>query len=780
MSTKNFINEKYKYMYKIKDLFKCYIKNSVKPQLLSQKISSEISLIPELITFIGGNNLTETKTVLSQLGSLMQIKECDKCHFFHRILSDNTNNNFLMIIKGSIMELGIKYIKKNLSFKEYILFLTKIYLLKEKNLYWDCIRKNNYSFPLKSFKNYIDNFDNYYKDNKIVNIEEEKNENNIYNIKYLKDIDIIKIGKEINMKDFDYFEELNQLKKKIDNSSWRLYKKDVKIDSENNYDKIIDSFFELYNYNNNVNIINDIKPSLSKEEKFKVYLPYFFKKRIINPISFIGDLNYPFQTKNYTTFISLEKCFITYIDKSKLNSNILLFKFSHEERLNYIHEKLFTKHYIFKHININFLKNFGKYFQILHLDKDEIIFNQGELNNGIYIITKGNIRLISKQSYLNLIDLNYSLLHSTDYCTQYISDIKKKELNTNRCHLNGYYEYNSELNNLMKNPIFAKNSKIYDNINFGLYKIRDILGLGETFNYQNNINFFTAKVDSNNTEVVFIPREIFQALLSNDIINKKCGIITEEKTKILRDCINKYKNFFENKINIIIHKKINISNINISKSSRSQSIKLKNINQIIKNFDNNLDEIKKNKYDFIINKDNKNKINNEKSKIISAERNTISYNEINSNKIKKNNDLFSLKKKLISKKLFKFKKLPINKKHFNKTIIELSSKIPNLSQRSNYSDMNFNSESVNNFLTLLKKEKNENIKLRCESAKRYDNKIISKNRDIFCKIPILNKSSNDINRKNTHNKRFVIQKFDKYTPISFLGSSNKKLDKEKK
>ena len=171
MSTKNFINEKYKYMYKIKDLFKCYIKNSVKPQLLSQKISSEISLIPELITFIGGNNLTETKTVLSQLGSLMQIKECDKCHFFHRILSDNTNNNFLMIIKGSIMELGIKYIKKNLSFKEYILFLTKIYLLKEKNLYWDCIRKNNYSFPLKSFKNYIDNFDNYYKDNKIVNIE---------------------------------------------------------------------------------------------------------------------------------------------------------------------------------------------------------------------------------------------------------------------------------------------------------------------------------------------------------------------------------------------------------------------------------------------------------------------------------------------------------------------------------------------------------------------------------------------------------------------------------
>ena len=772
MFPKNNKTQRHDSIYKIKDLFKCYSKKFAKPQLLSEKLSSEISLIPELISFIGAENLTEKKVVLNEIGTLMEIKEYNKGHLFYKILSENVYNNFQMILKGNVMELGIKYIKKNLSFKEYFLYLAKIYLLKEKYLYMDCIKKNMEYFPLKNFKYYIENYNNKNMMNNFIEIEKNNNENNLED---LKDIDIIKIGKEINMKDFDFIEELNKLKEEIKNSNWIKYKK--KFNEFEADDKMINSFFELYNYNNILDDnIKEINSSILKEVKYNVYIPYFFNKRILTPISFLFDLNYPFQIKNYITFITLEQCFLVYIDKSKLNPSRLLFKYSHKKRLNYIYENIFSKHYLFKNINIDYLNNFGKYFQIINLNKDDTIFIQGELNKGVYIITKGNVQLITNQSYLDLIDLNYYLIHGIDYCSQYISDIKKKEIYTYKNKLNSYYEYNSKINNLMKNPIFTKNSKIKENINFGTYKIRDILGLGEMFNYKNNINLFTAKALNNNTEVVFIQREIFQALLSNDDINQKCGLLIEEKTRLLREFINKYKNFFENKIKNLINKKY--KNININKRGISKTVSLKNSNSTINNLGIILNDITKLKHDFNVMKNNNKKIfENEKSRIISCERNINSYKYKEKNNLKKNNDFFSLKKKLISMKLIK--NISSKKDQFNKTLIGLKNIFPNLSQSSNYYDSNFNSENINNYLTRLKKEKNEN-NVRYESARRSENNKIFKNRNIFSKKDYLSRSSNDIDKKTTtHNKRFIIYKFNEFNPSKLFGKNTSRIGNEK-
>ena len=774
MLPKNNKNQLHDPIYKLKDLFKCYSKNIAKTQLLSEKLSSEISLIPELISFIGAQNLTEKKVLLNEIGTLMEIKEYNKGHLFHRILSENVNNNFRMILKGNVMELGIKYIKKNLSFKEYFLYLTKIFLLKEKYLYFDCIKKNMDYFPLKNFKYYIENFDN---KNMIDNfIENEKNNNDNNNLEDLKDIDIIKLGKEINMKDFDFIEELDKLKEKIKNSNWRKYKKRLNVNEAN--DEMINSFFELYNYNDNIsdnnNNIKEVESSILKEVKYNVYIPYFFNKRILTPISFLFDLNYPFQIKNYTTFITLDQCFFVYIDKSRLCPSRLLFKYCHKQRLNYISDNILTKHYLFKNINIDYLSNFAKYFQIINLNKEDILFIQGELNNGVYIITKGNVQLIINQSYLDLIDLNYYLIHGIDYCSQYISDIKKKEIYTYRNQLNGYYDYKSKINNLMKNPIFAKNSKIKENINFCTYKTGDILGLGEMFNYKNNINLFTAKALNDNTEVVFIQKEIFQALLSNDDINKKCGILIEEKTRLLRECINKYKNFFENKINSLINKKCNDKNLNINRRSISKSLILRNNKSATNNFGNILNQITKIKYDF-----NKKIYENEKSSIMSSQRNIISYKYKDKNYPKKNNDFFSLKKKLISMKLIK-NKITSQKNKFNKTLIGLKNSFPDLNQgSSNYYDSNFNSEDINNYLTKLKKEKNES-EVRCESARRFENSKIFNLRNIFNKKDFLSRSSNDIDKKtNISNKTFKIYKFNKFSPSAFSGKNISRINKKK-
>ena len=119
--------------------------------------------------------------------------------------------------------------------------------------------------------------------------------------------------------------------------------------------------------------------------------------------------------------------------------------------------------------------------------------------------------------------------------------------------------------------------------------------------------------------MVFIQKEIFQALISNDDINKKCGILIEEKTRLLRECINKYKNFFENKINNLINKKCNDKNLNINRRSISKSLILRNNKSATNNFGNILNQITKIKYDF-----NKKIYENEKSSIMSSQRNIIS------------------------------------------------------------------------------------------------------------------------------------------------------------
>ena len=732
-------NKRHHYTYKIKQIYKSSLKSGYKSKLQLERLSQELTTIPELIEFIGAENNKKTKVIINELSYLLQIKEYKTGFCFHKILSKNENNNLIMILKGSVMELGVKYIKKYLSFKEYILYLTKIYLLNEKLLYFDCIKKNYESFPFKEFMNYLDK-DNNQKNNININkIEEEKNSINFNSIDLndLNDIDIIKIGKGTGIKNFNFIDEMNKIEEKIKNSKWKKFIKKLNFFGHD-YDKAIGYFLELYNYDNKNynNIINDKKYHLLKEVKYYLYIPYFFKKKILSPISFIGDFNYPFRMKNYTTLIALENCLTIFIDKSRLSFNRYLFKYSHDQKLNYIIENIFTKHYIFKYINIDFLNKFGKYFDIIHLKKDDIVFLKGEFNQGVYIINKGSTRITSNQSYLSLINLNYYLLHSTDYCNQYISDIKKKEI-TSRNHLSGYYHYKGEKNDLMKNPLFAKYSKVKEDINFGDYIEGDLLGLGEMINYRNYINLFTAKVSSDNIELIFIPREIFKALLSNNDINKKCGFLIEKKAMTLKERIEKYKNFFENKIYNSISKDNNSINPNIiTQRSRSR--------YILRNSNNSISKIKDLNKDFIYN--SKSVHNKEKSSIISNDinKNNISLKDsINIDK-KKNNYFACLEKKIMSMKIFK-NKSNVNK-HFNRTF--------------------------------LIKDKTLNI-LNCQST-RCLNKRILKNKNISVHKDILNKSCQDIKiLKNIDNKRVIFSKKNKITPNSFIGKKINGIDLDK-
>ena len=801
-------------------------KSESNSKLLSDKFSSELSTIPELDIYIDNKVPIEKKIIFGELGTFIQIKEFNKGHFFRRIYE--TNADFIMLLRGKIMEFEIKYVYKSISFKEYILFVIKLFLLKEKFLYYDCIEKNKEAFPFNIFKYFITN-----NPASLEIPEEEKNHNDK---KWIKDINIIEICKELNVKNFEFNAEYEKLKNQIHKLNWKNFDTTNIQLNEEEYEYIFETFFNIYNLHLNLDNENNNKNN-NEEVKYKVCLPFFYKKRIINPVSYIGDLNRPIQMKNYSSFVCLNDCFIIYADKSKLSPIRPIYKYIYNNKKNYIAENLFTKHFLFENIDVDYLSKFGKYMHLIKLNKDEILFKQGDPHRGVYIIMNGNIQLESYQSYTDLIDINFLLLHSLDYCPNFISKNKINELEPNftnkekknKNYLSGYYDYNSKLNDITKIPTFQANSKIKENIIFSLYTKNDIIGLGETFDYKYKISIFTAKSLNNDTELIFIPNEIFQALLSIESIYNKLGLATEEKTKILNDCIDKYKKNFENKIQMIINRK---QMILFKKKAQNFRSLYTNNKKLGISTNNNNKNIESSPHKIIYKINNKSQISeNDKSCISKFEKNIKTYKSQNINILKnpiqkvKSSDYSKL---LLNPKMYKHSMIH-RRNNFMSSSIYLNENYDNNALKKRMEDISnffchdkkdkrisqpiffsyeFKSENSQNNIFNNKYKKSQKIKLRSFSAKKseeqfiknnilgyqikkkernryYDNNLstgntFTKKNSIFPKKNILLKSSTnkDLNKLNILNtKKMIINKFN-YAALFKKNSTNNNKSKQ--
>ena len=680
-----------------------------KTKLLADQFCAVLEEIPELISFINEKNKNISKIILEDLSQGMEIKEYNSGNFIKKVFGKI--DDFYMILSGKILEFEIKYIRTNMTFKEYILYLTRIYLLKEEHLYKDCIEKNKENFPVATFYNYKKN-----------NCKIENEKNNLENNKD-NDINIISLCNDINTINFNYKEELKKIKNNIKKSEWR--KEKHKLKNENtNYDIMINSFFELYNHNINVNA-----NFLPNETKYSVLIPLFIKKRILEPISFIGDLNKPQKMKNYKGYICLNQCFVVYLDKNSLNQNRLIYKLSNQTKCDIIMEKLFKSHYIFKNMNIQFLKNnFAKYLEMITLKKNDSLFRQNEPYKGIYIIAKGSFELKTNRTYNELNDLNITVLHSLDSYPQYVNNIKNDHINNNKSYsfdkrekkkiknyLFGYYNYNSNKNTIMKSPLFAEKAKEKKDIIFCVYKENDILGLGEVYDSKTKINLFTATCITNEAELFFCPNEILNGIIADDNVLQKFGTIIEEKTNAFVRCISKYKYLFEKKIEYLINERKN--------KNKFRNEQLKNFEIIYNSFD------KKNRRKLMCNSSSEYNILQPDNKNIK-----ISIDENN-----KNNNLFQ--------------KLKEDKNYVSR-IHNLFIKTPRENQN------------------LIDSKQNENI-LVMQGASNDNNKIkISNNRDN--PTTLINKfiSLNENSKRNHHKKLFLGNRYNQNHKIDMPKASS--------
>ena len=424
---------------------------------------------------------------------------------------------FYMTIYGKILKLNIVYKTIYASLKEYVLYLSKLLILKEKYLYSDCIKKNQKLFKLN-----------------------EK-------------VDIIEYGK--NIKSFDFMEEINKIRQ-IYNEIFLLNLSE----EERNKKKLnITELLSLYNPE-----IKEKKQILDSEQRFSVILPCFYVDKILDSVSFIGNLNKNHGIKNYSLYLSLNNCDVFYLNKSEIKDDFI---FSHYNlsKSDLVTNILFKKHYLFKDIDINFLKkNYAKFFDIVKFKKDENVILQNGVYEGVFIVMKGVLELKTKRSYYELNELKFNIMNTNANLGNSLDNLrdKKRDLLIQR---------------LLRNPNFNKEANEIKEISFGTLLDTDIFGLTDIYDKNKGIYNFSVKCISDEAELFFVPREIFNSILTNPDIKEKIEEIVKEKIKILNLKIKRFTDLFEAEFDRLSpslkeeNKFLITNNFNMGKKNSNQS-----------------------------------------------------------------------------------------------------------------------------------------------------------------------------------------------------------------
>ena len=484
--------------------------NNERSKALSEKIAQILETIPELESFLDEKDIFLRNKLLVEIGRYIKFSKFEKgCTIKH---SGEGDKLFFMVFYGRILKLNIVYKTLYASLKEYILYLAKLLIINEKYLYTDCIKKNQ----------------------KIFKISET--------------LDIIEYGK--NIKAFDFDEEIGKIKKLKDEIFLTHIPEEEKAKIKINISELL----SLYNPK-----IEERNHFLDVEQKFCVNLPFFYIDTVLDPISFIGDLNKSHGIKTYSTYICLNNCDIFYIDKTEINDRVI-FSNINNNKSEIITNNLFKKHYIFKDGDINFLKkNYSKFFNIVKVNKDENVILQNSVYDGVYFIMKGIFELKIKRSYNELNELKFNIMNNN-------SNLGNNSLETFRDK-----KRDEIIQRLLRNPQFIKHSKETKEISFGTLAESEIIGLSDLYDKNNGIYNFSVKCISKEAELYFVSKEIFNSMLTNPEIEEKITKLLMEKIKILKLKIKRFTDLFEEEFDILSptfreeKKHLDLNNLNISK-----------------------------------------------------------------------------------------------------------------------------------------------------------------------------------------------------------------------
>jgi len=455
-----------------------------KTTTLSETIASNLKKLPEIKKYINENNKDNETKIFFELGRYLKYSRYKKGQFIKH--SYDSDNFFYMIFSGSIAKIDIKYTRSYLTFKEYLIHLIKLKLLGENYIYRKCLKRNKKIFP----------FD--------------------------ENIDVLETN-DINM---DHYDDLiKKIKNEIKDSSWNQNTNEM-----NN----VSDFIELYN----PNLSNNKLSFFGKESKYPAYMPIYVFDKILNPISFIGELTEPKGIKMPSAYVCLTPCSVFYINKTKIEKKNNLYTLFQRRVSEEVIEKLFEGHFLFQDTDVNFLsKNYSKYFYIQNYIKGQKLIKQNTPNEGIYFINKGVFQLKTRRTYHELNELKFKAMQSLTKENK--NNLAGKEKTSNKKYENVYEGLNPyQIQSLMKER----------EINFMVYRSSDVVGLDDIYDIKTGLNNFSVECISYEGEVYFLPKEILTSMRTNETIDNNIReLVGKQCLELLRE-INNNKKIFENSI----------------------------------------------------------------------------------------------------------------------------------------------------------------------------------------------------------------------------------------
>ena len=407
---------------------------------------------------------------------------------------------FFILLKGKMLKLNMVFKRDYLTLEEYLIYLFKMKLIKEKEILRRCRILNNY-----------------YADIDGDNLTKFCNENPQFNYDKLKaraKKEIIELG--FKLEDFQ------------DN------KKDKYIYSVDNYIKIAEVKKDTKDINN---ILATPKFYIGSYQK----VGYITKGMAIGNLTketFIDD----------STYITMEEgCDIVFLNKKKSNLK-KLYEMIIEKKLRAL-SNLKNSFYIFRHMtDSSYLTKLIPFFQYKLFHKGDIIFAQDSFYEGIYLIKSGKVGLHFESPVIEISTLISNIKNSLRNFKKFISGLKvfnKQDLEDSE-----FLKANVNQNTINeKNHLYI--SKRYDILTIDEFSI---FGTNELYNYKTGLYYFTAECVTKEALIYFLPKRYFHDILRKEhpldlavakTVESKAELIIE-KLKLIIRYYEKNRNHFKN------------------------------------------------------------------------------------------------------------------------------------------------------------------------------------------------------------------------------------------
>ena len=489
---------------------------------------------------------------LEKISSIIQIKRAKKNEVL--IHEGEKGNDFFILLKGKIYVLTPKTNEYYMSEEEYILYLLKLRMKDQNELIQKCISLNQSTYPIDE-----DNFDNF-----VANLSQGLTLHESYSN-----------NKQLRTTSQSVYKYITEQKKQLE----ELKQNETEAGKENKqvviitpeeyifqnsvqehiikYTKFIEKYlkrFEAISENVQINLKKEKDRDECIDEEYYKMLINKRSKVIIPTHEIFGELeegNYFGEKaleekgggKRHDTIIAKEDCYIGVISKRFYLS---IFQNLIEKALNkYVN--FISSFFIFKNVSLPvWERKYISLFKNLLFEKNFILLKEGEANEYIYFIYKGEFELTINK---NLIQVNELIISYKNLLRELITQSKTKYNNKRLIKECNCKEELKENDNFILNKKFSEDKTkniIFQKrkIKMGIFSSKDIIGLSDIYSPEKEneddpnsgddsfkvkkiemTSLFNCKCISCNCEVYSLPLNSFKFMCEHE---NKVGEFTNE------------------------------------------------------------------------------------------------------------------------------------------------------------------------------------------------------------------------------------------------------------